>query len=128
MAGIGNPANVSLSNCVTISKPDDNISSIMESGKRLANLFKRRMGCGLDISDLRPEGAPVNNAAKTSTGAWSFSEYFSTISRLIGAEGRRAALMITMDIEHPDSAKFATMKNDLTKVTGANVSLKITDV
>jgi len=35
--------------------------------------------------------------------------------------------MITMDIRHPDIEKFITMKHDLAKVTGANVSVKITN-
>ena len=56
MMGIGNNyVNVSLSNCVVVESPADNISSIIDSGKSLANLFKRRCGVGLDISDLRPE-------------------------------------------------------------------------
>ena len=46
---------------------------------------------------------------------------------MIGQNGRRGALMITMDIRHPDIEKFVTMKHDLTKVTGANVSIKISD-
>ena len=128
MYGIGNDqVNVSLSNCVVISPPEDNISSICNSGKHLANLFKRRCGVGLDISNLRPEGAPVNNSARTTTGAWSFADFYSYICRMIGQNGRRGALMISMDVRHPDIEKFITMKHDLSKVTGANVSVKITD-
>jgi len=99
----------------------------MDSGKHLANLFKRRCGVGLDISKLRPEGTIVNNSAGTTTGAWSFADFYSYVCRMIGQNGRRGALMITMDIKHPDIQKFVTMKNDLTKVTGANVSVKISD-
>ena len=32
-----------------------------------------------------------------------------------------------MDIRHPDIEQFVNMKHDLTKVTGANVSVKISD-
>ena len=128
MSGIGNDyMNISLSNCVVVESPKDTISSIMNSGKDLANLFKRRCGVGLDISELRPEGAYVNNSAITTSGAWSFADYFSNVCRMIGQNGRRGALMISMDIRHPDIEKFVVMKNDLTKVTGANVSVKITD-
>ena len=128
MMGIGNNhVNVSLSNCVVVESPADNISSIIDSGKNLANLFKRRCGVGLDISDLRPEGAQVNNSAGTTTGAWSFADFYSYVCRMIGQNGRRGALMITMDIRHPDIEKFVAMKHDLTKVTGANVSVKISD-
>jgi len=128
MMGIGNNhVNVSLSNCVVVASPEDNISSIIDSGKSLANLFKRRCGVGLDISQLRPEGTPVNNSAGTTTGAWSFADLYSYVCRMIGQNGRRGALMISMDVRHPDIEKFVTMKHDLTKVTGANVSVKISD-
>ena len=128
MMGIGNDyVNVSLSNCVVIDNPQDSVSSIMDAGKDLANLFKRRCGVGLDISDLRPEGAPVNNSARTTTGAWSFADFYSYVCRMIGQNGRRGALMISMDIRHPDIEKFVTMKQDLATVTGANVSIKISD-
>lgn len=128
MYGIGNNfVNVSLSNCVVVSSPQDNISQILNSGRDLANLFKRRCGVGLDISDLRPDGAKVNNSARTTTGAWSFADFYSYVCRMIGQNGRRGALMISMDVSHPDIEKFIEMKHDLTKVTGANVSVKITD-
>lgn len=128
MYGIGNNfVNVSLSNCVVVDSPQDNISSIVDSGKDLANLFKRRCGVGLDISELRPEGTAVSNSAGTTTGAWSFADFYSYVCRMVGQNGRRGALMITMDVRHPDIQQFITMKHDLTKVTGANVSVKISD-
>ena len=120
MMGIGNDhANVSLSNCVVVQSPQDSMSSIIDAGKDLANLFKRRCGVGLDISNLRPENTPVNNSAGTTTGAWSFADFYSYVCRMVGQNGRRGALMITMDVRHPDIEKFIEMKHDLTKVTGA---------
>tara|TARA_Y100000310_G_scaffold330750_1_gene402962 strand:+ start:2629 stop:5046 length:2418 start_codon:yes stop_codon:yes gene_type:complete len=128
MMGIGNNyVNVSLSNCVVVDNPADSVSSIMDAGKDLANLFKRRCGVGVDISSLRPEGAPVNNSARTTTGAWSFADFYSYVCRMIGQNGRRGALMVSMDVRHPDIAKFVTMKQDISKVTGANISVKISD-
>jgi ribonucleoside-diphosphate reductase alpha chain len=128
MYGIGNNETIaSLSNCVVVASPEDNVSSIMDSGKHLANLFKRRCGVGLDISNLRPEGMTVNNSAGTTTGAWSFADFYSYVCRMIGQNGRRGALMISLDVRHPDIEKFTRMKHDLTKVTGANVSIKISD-
>lgn len=128
MYGIGNNyAIVSLSNCVVVADPEDDISSIVNQGKDLANLFKRRCGVGLDISKLRPEHTPVSNSAGTTTGAWSFADFYSYICRMIGQNGRRGALMITIDVRHPDIEKFIAMKQDLTKVTGANISVKIRD-
>ena len=120
MMGIGNNyVNVSLSNCVVVDSPADNISSIMDAGKHLANLFKRRCGVGLDLSNLRPQDTPVNNSAGTTTGAWSFADFYSYVCRMIGQNGRRGALMISMDVRHPDVMEFIKMKHDLTKVTGS---------
>ena len=128
MYGIGNDhAVVSLSNCVVVESPNDDISAILNRGRDLANLFKRRCGVGIDISTLRPEGSPVSNSARTTTGAWSFADFYSYICRMIGQNGRRGALMITLDVRHPDIENFVMMKQDLRKVTGANVSIKIRD-
>jgi len=128
MFGIGNSyVNVSLSNCVVVESPEDSMTGIMNTCKDLANLMKRRCGVGVDISTLRPEGAPVNNSALTTTGAWSFADLFSFVCRSVGQNGRRGALMISINCKHPDVLKFITMKNDKTKVTGANVSILCTD-
>ncbi len=128
MYGIGNNLTLaSLSNCVVVDSPMDDVSSIINRGRDLANLFKRRCGVGIDISSLRPEGSEVSNSARTTTGAWSFADFYSYVCRMIGQNGRRGALMITMDVRHPDAESFIKMKHDLKKVTGANVSIKIND-
>lgn len=128
MCAIGNTQQImSASNCVVVESPEDSIAGIMKTGTELAQLYKRRCGVGVDISTLRPDGFKVNNAARTTSGAWSFADFFSYITRMIGQSGRRGALMITLDIHHPDVVKFATMKADLTKVTGANVSIRLSD-
>jgi ribonucleotide reductase alpha subunit len=128
MAGIGNDfSRMSLSNCVVAPSPEDNISSIFDVAKMLAIFFSRRMGAGLNLSTLRPAGDAVSNAAKTTTGAWSFASLYSFVCRLIGQNNRRGALMLTMLVSHPDIEKFITMKRNLTDVTGANISVLITD-
>lgn len=128
MYGIGNPyVKVSISNCVVVDYPKDNISGIMETGKDLANLFKRRCGVGVALDSLRPLNAIVSNSAGTSTGAWSFANYYSEVCRMIGQNGRRGALMLTMNVLHPDIPQFIVMKRDTSRVTGANVSVMLTD-
>ena len=89
--------------------------------------MKRRCGVGLDISNLRPAGVATTNAAKTSTGAVSFMNRFSNTTREVAQNGRRGALMISMDVNHPDVMDFVTIKRDLTKITGANISVKMND-
>ena len=128
MAAIGNPYQLqSLSNCFVVESPTDDIAGIFNTGKEIAQIQKRRGGVGVDLSSLRPSGSRVNNAAITSSGVPCFSDFYSYVTRMIGQLGRQGALMITLDIRHPDVARFATMKQDLKKVTGANVSIKISD-
>ena len=128
MAGAGGNKPVSLSNCFVLpTMPKDSYTSIMMSRLELVQLLKRRGGCGIDISNLRPRGAFVNNAAKTSTGAASFMEGYSSTNNEVAAQGRRGAIMLTISVLHPDSPEFIEIKQDLTKVTGANVSVKIPD-
>lgn len=125
MASLGKANNVSLANCFVIDGPKDKMESIMDKGKEMAYLFMRRGGVGTHLDYLRPNGAMVNNASKTSTGAASFMEYYSTTVKTIGQNSRRGALMLCLSDRHPDIKEFITMKHDLTKVTGANVSVKV---
>jgi ribonucleoside-diphosphate reductase alpha chain len=84
MAAIGNThQKMSASNCVVISSPEDSMEGIITSGEELAQLMKRRCGVGVDISTLRPEGFRVNNAAKTTSGAWTFADFYSYITRMV---------------------------------------------
>ena len=87
--------------------------------------MRRRGGVGIDISTLRPKGTDVSGAAKTSTGAVSFMHRYSNTTREVAQDGRRGALMISIDINHPDVMDFIEIKRDLTQVTGANISIKL---
>lgn len=125
MAQLGVDSIGSLSNCFVVGQPVDSYGGIMQKDQQLVQLMKRRGGVGIDISTLRPAGTPTSNAAKTSTGAMSFMHRFSNTTREVAQNGRRGALMISTDINHPDVLDFITMKRDLTQVTGANISIKL---
>ena len=117
---------VSLSNCYVIEPPEDNIESIFDCAKKLARTYSYGGGCGVDISKLSPRGAKINNAAKETSGAVSFMELYSLVTELIGQNGRRGALMISIDCSHPDVERFIDLKTDLEKVTKANISIRLT--
>lgn len=127
MSGLGSPLPVSLSNCWVIDGPNDSIDDIFRVCNEQSQLMKRRGGVGFDISKLRPYGSIVNNSAKTSTGAVSFMDLFSHVTNTIAQAGRRGALMLSINIKHPDAKEFIEKKQDLTKVTGANISVQIDD-
>ena len=116
---------VTYSNCYVLKPPEDNLESIFDTAKNLARTFSYGGGVGIDISKLRPNGSIVHNAAKTTSGAVSFMDLYSMTTGLIGQKGRRGALMISMDISHPDIEEFIDVKTDLDKVTKANISVKI---
>ena len=116
-----------LSNCYVIAPPEDSIESIFECASKLARTYSYGGGCGVDISNLAPRGAKVNNTAKETSGSVSFMDLYSLVTGLIGQNGRRGALMLSLSCEHPDLEEFIGIKSDLERVTKANISVRITD-
>ena len=127
MATLGTPAIASLSNCFVVGSPENSYGGIMRIDEEQVQLMKRRGGVGIDLSSLQPAETPVNNSAKTSTGAVSFAHRYSNTTREVAQNGRRGALMLSMHINHPDILDFIFLKRDLSSVTGANISVKISD-
>ncbi|TVQ50600.1 MAG: adenosylcobalamin-dependent ribonucleoside-diphosphate reductase [Saprospirales bacterium] len=130
MTGIGNQFQIaSLSNCFVIGSngPSDSYGGILKIDEEQVQLMKRRGGVGHDLSHIRPKGSPVENSALTSTGIVPFMERYSNSTREVAQDGRRGALMLTVSVKHPDAEHFVDAKIDGTKVTGANVSVKIDD-
>jgi ribonucleoside-diphosphate reductase alpha chain len=128
MSGIGNDYQIiSLSNCFVIGHDSlaDSYGGIMKLDEEQVQLMKRRGGVGHDLSYIRPKGSPVMNSALTSTGVVPFMERYSNSTREVAQDGRRGALMLTISVKHPDAERFIDAKMDGTKVTGANVSVKI---
>ena len=127
--GAGQKRRATLLNCYYMPIKEDSIEGIFEWCKEAARTYSFGGGVGTDISILRPKGAPVNNSAIYSTGAVSFMDLLSTTTGTIGQAGRRGALMITIDVSHPDIEEFIDIKNDAerSKVNFANISIKITD-
>ena len=130
MAGIGNNHQiVSISNCFVIGNDvdSDSYGGVMKLDQELVQLMKRRAGVGNDLSFIRPNNSPVMNSALTSTGVVPFMERYSNSTREVAQGGRRGALMLSISIEHPDSENFIDAKMTEGKVTGANISVKMTD-
>jgi len=131
MSGIGNNNQiVSLSNCFVIGndeKSSDSYGAIMKIDQEQVQLMKRRGGVGHDLSYIRPKGMTVLNSALTSTGVVPFMERYSNSTREVAQDGRRGALMLSLSIDHPDAERFVDAKLEKGKVTGANISVKVTD-
>lgn len=118
---------VTYSNCYVIEPPEDNIESIFDRASKLARTYSYGGGCGLDLSKLAPRGAKVNNTADATSGSVSFMDLYSLVTGLIGQNGRRGALMLSLSCDHPDLEEFIGIKSDLDKVTKANISIRMTD-
>ncbi len=130
MSGIGNDFQVvSLSNCFVIgnSGSSDSYGGIMKIDQEQVQLMKRRGGVGHDLTHIRPSGSPVKNSALTSTGIVPFMERYSNTTREVAQGGRRGALMLSISIKHPNAEQFIDAKLEQGKITGANVSVKVTD-
>lgn len=128
MYGIGNPYQyVSYGNCFVIPNPADSYLGIMHTDTQITQISCRRGGVGWDVSDLRPVGVGVRNAAKSTTGVISFMKRFSNTVREIGQSGRRGASLQSLAVNHPEILDFIKVKQDLTQVTGSNISVKFTD-
>lgn len=128
MSGIGNPHQIqSLSNCFVVESPADSYGGILKTDQEQVQIMKRRGGVGFDISTIRPSGLATSNAAKTTDGIGVFMERFSNSCREVAQGGRRGALMLTVSVHHPDIETFINIKRDLKKVTGANISIRLSD-
>ena len=128
MAGVGNPYQVmSLSNCFVIEEPYDSYGGILKTDQEQAQLMKRRGGVGFDISSIRPQGLLTANAARTTDGIAVFMDRFSNTCREVGQGGRRGALMLSISVHHPEIRTFINIKRDRKRVTGANISIRLSD-
>lgn len=126
-AGCKGKFRATTSNCYILPSPKDNIESIFDVGKEMARIFSLGGGAGINLSNLRPKGAKVNNSAKTSSGAVSFMDVYNVIGEVIGNNGRRAAILISLNCDHPDIEEFLTIKQNNDKIQGANISICFTD-
>jgi ribonucleotide reductase alpha subunit len=128
MSAVGNPHQYqSLSNCFVIESPQDSYGGILRADQEQAQIMKRRGGVGFDVSTIRPRGLTTSNAARTTDGIGVFMERFSNTCREVAQGGRRGALMLTISVHHPEIRTFINIKRDLKKVTGANISIRLSD-
>ena len=113
-----------MSNCYVLSM-EDSIESIYDCCSKMARTYSYGGGVGVDISKLRPAGAKVHNSAKTTSGAVSFMKTFDVVTGTIGQHGRRGALMISIDVNHPDLPEFIDIKANTDQITNANISIRV---
>lgn len=114
-------------NCYVLEKPSDNIESLYDTAKYMARTFSYSGGVGISLDDIAPRGAKVNNSARNSSGAVSFCDLYNTTAEIIGSEGRRSALMLSLCSEHPDIEEFIDAKSNIGKLNKCNMSITASD-
>ena len=99
--------------CFIQSVDDDlvNEGGIMDLWVREARLFKYGSGTGTNFSSLRSEGERLSGGGKSS-GLMSFLKIGDRAAGAIKSGGttRRAAKMVTLDIDHPDIEEYIGWK------------------
>jgi|GEM_PF-530996 len=124
---IGRDGNITGSNCYVTEDPEDNLESIYKVDYQIARTYSYGGGQGMNLSKIRPKGAKVNNSSNTTPGVMVFAEKYSHTTLNTQQDNRRGALMLVMNIDHPDIIDFITTKLDLNKINGANISIALTD-
>lgn len=124
---IGRDGNITGSNCYVTEDPQDSLESIYKVDYQIARTYSYGGGQGMNLSNIRPKGAKVNNSSNTTPGVMVFAEKYSHTTLNTQQESRRGALMLVLNVDHPDIIDFITTKLDLNKINGANISIAISD-
>ena len=128
LTGAGTDQNLTYFNCYVVPSPKDSRSGIMRSLGHMTEIMSRGGGVGMNLSSLRARYAYVKGVNGRSSGAVSWGGLFSFVTGLIEQGGsRRGALMLILDVWHPDIMDFINVKRDLSKIVNANISVGITD-
>src|SRR3989338_7808284 len=129
LAGAGTGYKVTFYNCFVIPSPKDSRGGILETLKQMVEIMARGGGVGINLSSLRPRGARVNKVNGFSSGPINWAELFSVATKDIIQQGgtRRGALMLMLWDWHPDIEEFITVKQDLSRINGANLSVCVSD-
>ena len=129
LSGAGTGYKVTFYNCFVIPSPHDSRQGILKTLSQMVEIMSRGGGVGINLSSLRPRGARVQKVNGFSSGPCNWAELFSVATKDIIQQGgsRRGALMLMLWDWHPDVEEFITVKQDLARINGANLSVCVSD-
>jgi len=129
LSGAGTGYKVTFYNCFVIPSPKDSRGGILETLGNMVEIMARGGGVGINLSSLRPRGSRVKKVNGFSSGPINWAELFSVATKDIIQQGgtRRGALMLMLWDWHPDIEEFITVKKNLQKINGANLSVCVSD-
>lgn len=128
LTACGTDQNLTFYNCYVIPCPVDSRDGIFETLSQMAEIMSRGGGVGINLSTLRPRYAYVKGVNGRSSGSVSWGGLYSFVTGLIEQGGsRRGALMLILNVWHPDVLEFISSKREMGKIVNANISVGITD-
>ena len=129
LSGAGTGYKVTFYNCFVIPSPHDSRQGILNTLAQMVEIMSRGGGVGINLSSLRPRGSRVQKVNGFSSGPCNWAELFSVATKDIIQQGgsRRGALMLMLWDWHPDVEEFITVKQDLARINGANLSVCVSD-
>lgn len=129
LSGAGTGYKVTFYNCFVLPSPKDSRDGILDTLKQMVEIMARGGGVGINLSSLRPRGTRVKKVNGFSSGPCNWAELFSVATKDIIQQGgtRRGALMLMLWDWHPDIEEFITVKRDLARINGANLSVCVSD-
>ena len=126
--GAGTGQNLTFYNCYVIPCPQDSRGGIFDTLRQMAEIMSSGGGVGINVSPLRPRYAYVKGVNGRSSGSVSWASLYSFVTGLIEQGGsRRGALMLILNVWHPDVVDFINAKREAGKITNANISVGTTD-
>lgn len=115
-------------NCFVIPMPYDSRQGIIKTLGRMVEIMSRGGGVGFNVSTLRPRFAKVVGVNGRSSGSVSWADLYSFVTNLVEQAGsRRGALLMCLNIWHPDVEEFIGVKKNPNKINFANISVGISD-
>ncbi|MBQ7568572.1 adenosylcobalamin-dependent ribonucleoside-diphosphate reductase, partial [bacterium] len=126
LTACGTEQNLTYYNCYVVPSPQDSRDGIIATLSHMAEIMSRGGGVGINLSTLRPRHAYVKGVNGRSSGSVSWGGLYSFVTGLIEQGGsRRGALMLILNVWHPDILEFIDSKRTAGKIVNANISVNI---
>lgn len=114
-----------LLNCFVLGNELDSKEGWGNVSKELIVTSMTGGGCGIDASDIRPNGASIGDNGGTCPGPLALFDLLDGNAEPVRSGGsRRVALMFSLGLNHPDVVDFVDAKLANGKLTHANVSVR----
>jgi len=113
-------------NCYVIPVQEDSREGWTKAMSDMTIITAMGGGVGLNFAPIRPRGEPIRGTGGSAAGACGLMHIINAVGDVVRASGgRRPALMMCLDLDHPDIMEFLNKKLDLQQLNNANISVFI---